>query len=177
MKALTLSLAAIPLAVAAGCGATVRSTVAPGANLAQYRTYQFYTPAYRANQPESPAEQELRAALSRDLASKGLVEAPANTPPDFLVAYYVKKQQKLDVSTVGYGFWGWGGPTNVSTYTEGTLIVDFIDSHTRNVFWRGTATDIVNNPDSPDLGRVDKAVSKLVNQYPTMMASTPRQAM
>jgi hypothetical protein len=58
------------------------------------------------------------------------------------------------------------------------LIVDFIDPHTNQVFWRGTATDIVNNPNSPDLGKLDAAVTKLVKQYPgSAMASTSRPAM
>jgi Domain of unknown function (DUF4136) len=170
-------LAAI-LAIGAGCGATVHSTVAPNANLGQYRNYSFQTPRYRVGQSESPAEQELRAALRNNLAQKGLTEAPAGQQPDFLVAYHVKEQQKLDVDTMGYGFgWGWGGPAAVTTYTQGTLIVDFIDPRTNQAFWRGTASDIVDHPESPDLGKLDKAVAKLVNQYPSMVASAPRPAM
>jgi len=29
----------------------------------------------------------------------------------------------------------------------------------------------------PDLGKLDSAVAKLVNQYPSQLAATPRQAM
>jgi hypothetical protein len=171
-----LHLAAVLLI--AGCGATVRSTVAPNANLGQYHTYSFFTPGYRANTPETPAEQQLREALRSNLTQKGLTEAPAGVQPDFEIAYHVKEQQKLDVNTVGYGFWGWYGGTYVTSYTEGTLIVDFIDPRNNNVFWRGTASDVVNNPATPDLNKLDKAVAKLVNQYPTQMtAAAARPAM
>jgi hypothetical protein len=176
MKTRSLLVAAFILVVA-GCGAQVRSTVASGANLSQYRTYAFYTPAYRANRPESPGEQELRMSLRNSLAERGLTEVPAGIAPDFEVAYHVKKQQKLDIDTVGYGFWGWSPAANVTTYTEGTLIVDFIDPRTNTVFWRGTATDVLHHPESPDMARVDAAVAKLIRQYPSMMAATPRQAM
>jgi hypothetical protein len=164
-------------AIAAGCGATVSSTVAPNANLGQYKTFAFKTPQYRAGRAESPAEQELQTALRNDLAQKGLAEAAPGQPPDFLIAYHVKEQQKLDVADVGYG-WGWGlGGPDVTEYTQGSLIVDFIDPHTNKAFWRGTASDVVNNPNSPNLGKVDKAVAKLVNQYPSAMASTSRPTM
>lgn len=167
------------VAFGAGCGATVHSTVAPNANLGQYKTYAFRTPRYREGAPETPAEQELRAALRNDLAGKGLVEASAGQPPDFLIAYHVERQQKLDVQSVGYGYgWGWGGgPVSVTTYTEGTLIVDFIDPRTNSAFWRATASDVINHPASPDLGKVDKAVAKLVDQYPSQMAAASRTTM
>jgi hypothetical protein len=175
MKARRLCLAALPIIVA-GCGATVRSTMAPGANLGQYHTYAFHTPSYRAGATETLAEQELRSALRNSLAERGLREAPPGVAPDFRVAYYVKTQERLNVNYVGYGFWGWG-PTTVTPYTEGTLIVDFIDHQTNSVFWRGTARDVVNHPDAPNLRRVDDAVAKLIRQYPSMMAAGTRQAM
>ena len=174
MKSLMLRCAAV--ALIAGCGASVSSTVTPGTNLAQYRTWAFYTPPYRVGQVESPGEQETRNALRNALAQKGMTEAAPGQQPDFLVAYHARKQQRLDVTSAGYGWWGWGG-TDVYQYTEGTLIVDFVDPRTNQAFWRGTASDVVNNPEMPDLGKLDSAVAKLVNQYPSQLAATPRQAM
>jgi uncharacterized protein DUF4136 len=168
---------AIAVLTAAGCGASVHSSIAPNANLGQYKTFAFKTPQYRAGKAESVAEQELRTALRNDMAQKGLTEAAAGQQPDFLVAYHVKEQQKLDVEDVGYGFgWGWGG-ADVYQYTQGTIIVDFIDPRTNQAFWRGTASDVVNHPETPDVGRLDNAVAKLVNQYPSQMAAAPRPAM
>jgi Domain of unknown function (DUF4136) len=176
MKTRLAALAAL-LALSVGCGATVHSSIAPNANLGQYRTFAFKMPRYHAGQPETPAEQELRSTLRNDLALKGLTEAAPGQQPDFLISYHVKQQQKIDVDTVGYGFGWWGGPADVYTYTEGTLIVDFIDPRTNQAFWRGTASDVVNHPYSPDLAKVDKAVAKLVNQYPAQMAAMPRPTM
>jgi hypothetical protein len=165
------------VALCVGCGATVSSTVAPNANLAQYHTYAFRTPTYRQGKAESPAEQELRGALRNSLAQKGMMEAGPGQQPDFLISYHVKTQQKLDVNTVGYGYW-WGyGGYDVTTYTEGTLIVDFVDPRSNSVFWRGTASQVVNHPYAPDLAKIDKAVTKLVGQYPAMVAAVPRTAM
>jgi len=175
MRSLLLRCAAVLFI--AGCGASVSSTVTPGTNLARYKTYQFFTPTYRQGQVESPGEQEVHAALRNDLANKGLVEAVPGQAPDFLVAFHARKQQKLDVTSAGYGWYGWGG-TDVYQYTEGTLIVDFIDPLTKKAFWRGTASQIIDNPNNPDLGKIDKAVAKMIDEYPApMMAGTTRPTM
>jgi uncharacterized protein DUF4136 len=163
-------------AVAACSGITANSNIAPGTNLAQYRTYAWHSGV--SGQPESLGDQEVRSALQSQLAEKGL-QLATNSPPDFLVAYHGKKEQKVDVYPGGYGYWGygWGGFPDVETYTQGTLIVDFIDPKTNKVFWRGTATGVLDNPNNPNMSKIDTAVAKLVQQYPTQMASTQRPAM
>ncbi len=175
MRSFLLRVAAV--ALIAGCGASVSSTVSPGANLGRYHTYAFYTSPYRAGAAESPSEQEVKSALRNSLAQKGMVETAPGQTPEFLVAFHARKQQKLDVTSAGYGWWGLGG-ADVYTYTEGTLIVDFIDPATKNVFWRGTATQIIDNPYAPNLNKIDKAVAKMIDKYPaTMTAGVARPAM
>jgi Domain of unknown function (DUF4136) len=161
--------------VGAGCGATINTTVAPNANLQQYRTFAFYVPPDKQGQPESVMDQTIRSSLRNDLAAKGMTEAE-NGSPDFLISYQVKTQQKLEVYSTGYGYWGWPG-TSVNQYTQGTLIVDFIDPHAKQVFWRGTASAVVNNPESPNLDKLGKVVGDMVNKYPNVMATSPRQTM
>jgi len=173
MKSSMLMLAAIT--VATGCGATVHSSTSPNANLGQYKTYSFYSSPYKQGQPESVADQNIRAALQRDLAAKGMTEA-TSAPPDYLVAFHLVEQQKLEANDVGYGFWGFGG-VDLTTYTQGTIIVDFIDPHTRKVFWRGTASQIVNDPNNVNTAKLDKAIAKLINTYPSTVASTARPVM
>jgi hypothetical protein len=162
--------------VAAGCGATIRTTVAPNANLQQYRTFAFYVPPDQQGKPESMVDQTIRASLRSDLAAKGITEAEGGAP-DFLISTHVKTQQKLEVWSSGYGYWGGWGGTNVSQYTQGTLIVDFIDPHSKQVFWRGTASDVVNHPESPDLNRLGNVVGEMVSKYPNVMAAAPRTTM
>jgi hypothetical protein len=172
-----LSTAALLFAAASCSGITANSNIAPGTNLAKYRTYGWQNQG--TGQPESIGEQEVRSALQTQLAQKGLTLA-TTTPPDFLVSYHAKKQEKVESYPGGYGYYGygWGGFPDIETYTEGTLIVDFIDPKTNRVFWRGTASGVLDNPDSPNMERIDTAVAKLVQQYPQQMtATTPRPAM
>ena len=176
MRSFLLGVAA--LALAAGCGASVSSTVMPGANLGHYHTYAFYTPPYRAGAPATPSEQEVKIALANSLAQKGITEAAPGQTPDFLVAFHARRQQKIDVTSAGYGWGWWGGGGDVYTYTVGTLVVDFVDPSTKTVFWRGTASQVIDNPYAPNLHKIDKAVAKLVDKYPaTMTAGVARPMM
>lgn len=165
--------------VAAGCGATIRSTTASNADLTRYKTYSFSKPPAKAGQPESIVDQTIDSSLKEDLAAKGLTEATPDQNPDFLVAHHVKTQEKMDVEEVDYGFYGgWPGGADVTEYVEGTLIVDFIDPKTKQVFWRGTATSVVNHPESPDIPKLEKVVGQVVDRYPAAaVAATPRTTM
>jgi hypothetical protein len=79
-------------------------------------------------------------------------------------------KQKLEADDMGYGVWGFGS-ADLTTYTQGTLVVDFIDPQTHKVFWRGTASEIVANPSNVNASKLNKAVAKLVDQYPSHVAN------
>jgi hypothetical protein len=172
--------AAAALLCAVGCAPiSTTAAMAPSTPVARYRSWAWYKG--QAGAPESLAEQEMRASLERNLADKGLTQSTSGSA-DFLVSYHTKQQQKVQVTPgygYGYGYWGygWGGFPDVTTYTEGTLIVDFIDPVTNQVFWRGTASSVVEHPNNPNPQRIDKAVSKLMSKYPSQMASGLRQRM
>lgn len=180
---------AVGLAVLlAGC-VSVRSAVAPNANLGALRTFAFVAPD-NARAPvdprsrgatllgDSPAGQQIQRQLWENLTAKGYAAAPQGVQPDFLVAYRTVYRERTDVTGWGgpwafgggWGWgWGWGGPwgADVNTYTEGTIVVDFVDPASNRVLWRGTATSVVDHPDNPKLGHIAKAVDKLMKDYPT----------
>jgi hypothetical protein len=152
---------------------TTSANVAPGADLAKYRTYGWVAPP--PGHITTVAEQQMRSAIEQDLTQKGLTPA-TNAPPDFLIGYHVREQQVTQVEPGAWGY-GWAGYPDLYTYTQGTLIVDFIDPHTNQVFWRGTATGVVQNPNNPDAQKLNDAVAKLIDRYPTQVAGMPRQPM
>jgi hypothetical protein len=174
-----IALSFVALVAYAGCSTVqVRSAAAPGVNLAQYRTFTFLPAANpgseAASWDRSPAGQEVRNRIAQDLISKGYAPAQPDEKPDFVIATHAKRQQKLDVQNWGYPgpYWGYGwANTSVTEYTQGTILVDFIDPRTNQVFWRGTASAVVNHPENPDLNKVAKAVDKLMTQVPVQLAS------
>ncbi|HZS36314.1 MAG TPA: DUF4136 domain-containing protein [Polyangia bacterium] len=171
---LAILIAVAPLAAAAlGCGATVHSSFAPGANVQQYKTFSFQRPQSPAARPASIADQEIEDALRQSLIAKGYVESTDGNP-DFVVVHHVMLQQRTQVDRVGTGWYGFGGTVSTYSYTEGTVIVDFVDPKTNQAFWRGTAADVVNRPASPNPAKIRAAVTKLINRYPSNVAAIPR---
>jgi len=71
----------------------------------------------------------------------------------------------------GYGYYGmWAGAprtyTDVSQYTEGTLILDFVDAKTKKLVFRGIGTGTVSDPET-NAERIKEAVEKIVNDFPS----------
>ena len=123
-------------------------------------------------------------AIEHYIAMGGTQEVKDN--PDVYVTYHTnsKEEMQLNTSSFGYGYpggWGWGGygygagwgggasmgssTTSVSTYEVGTLIVDVWDAASKELVWRGTATDIYlsDNPDKM-MKKIDKALAKIVKK-------------
>lgn len=172
MKLQTMALFSM---LAAGCASIdTNARVAPGADLAQYHTWAWAQNDNGA--APTVADQAIKDSLAQNLAQKGLVPA-TNGPADFLIAFHTATQQQTRVSPGSfYGYYAYGYP-DVYTYTEGTLIVDFVDARTHKVFWRGTASGTAEHPDNPDPKRVAGAVDKLMEKYPQQVAATPRPTM
>lgn len=174
---------ALGLVFAAGC-ITTRATTAPDVSLSQYHSFAF---APEANQTiaRTPTGAVVRDAITRELAEKGIYPATGGAAPDFYVSYQLVMREQL--ASTGWGGWGWGwggwgwggwgtwgGPGDVYEYTEGTLIVDFVDPRTNRSFWRGTATSVVNNPDNPSQKKMATSVAKMMDKYPArLQASAP----
>ena len=84
-------------------------------------------------------------AINTELEAKGMKQSSEN--PDFLIALQGTAQTKVNVTDYGYSYgryWA-AGPRNVdvNTYQEGTIYLDFIDGKTKELFWRGTGTSVV----------------------------------
>ena len=56
---------------------------------------------------------------------------------------------------------------DVRSYTDGTMLLDFVDAKAKKLVWRGTASDTFSSPDLGAVKRsVDEAVRQLVTSYP-----------
>jgi hypothetical protein len=176
MRTLRLGIVAMLAATSALSCSTmeVKTNYNPSAQFGRYRTYAWLPNTDEGRHADlmrgSPAEQRIRADVDRQLAARGIVPAPPGQPPDFLVTYHAALEEKVSVRDWGYGYgyryaWGPGMGPDAYSYTQGTLIIDFIDPATQQSFWRGYASDAVDNPGSGG-GKIDEAVSKIMQKYP-----------
>jgi hypothetical protein len=163
------TIALLLVGAAASCSSvSVTTRTAPNANLAHYRTFAWFHPPGSQTTPESITDQQIRQSLVDSLSTRGINYSAEK--PDFLVSYFVVNQQRIQTSPAYYGWgWGWTGYTDVYTYTEGTIVVDFIDPASNRAFWRGSASQVVDNPVNVSPAKINKAVAKMINRYPTTM--------
>jgi len=143
------------------------------ASFSQYRTYTLAPGTEKIGLSPS-SETALREALRAGLARHGVSETSENA--DLHVVRHISAQEKVRVyqSSAGvpyrygrYGMWA-GAPygyTDVSQYTEGTLILDFVDAKTQKLVFRGIGTGTVSDPET-NAARIKEVVEKIVQDFP-----------
>lgn len=181
-----LALAAALCATLAGCAtAKVTTEFNPKADFRAYKSYAWVTSAPGPEQApaiRNPAVLALvHQAIDRELANRGMQRVETGQP-DLLVAVHGMAKDRIEVQTYGYAYaaspYGYyGGPMmgpypgpvamggTVQQYRDGTLILDLVDGKTRELVWRGTASDTVSDP-SQVQGVVNDAVKAMLAEYP-----------
>ena len=162
----------------AGCSTVqIDTQYKPGTDYKKYRTF-AWNPIEpgpeQATEARDPAVRQLVfSTIEKRLIDRGFRKAAPEATPDFFIAVHGWSRDKIDVKQYGYvyGYSGYGmyptmgGPAvEVRQYKEGTIVVDFIDVTTHEMFWRGTASDTF----LPGTGRdaVKDALAALLDAYP-----------
>jgi hypothetical protein len=106
------------------------------------------------------------------LTAKGWVRTENEDQADATVVLHGATQVKHTLNTFydGWGGWGYGGmssgTTTVTDYKVGTLVVDIFETKSKNLVFRGTASDeISDNPDK-NVKKITKATDKLFKDFP-----------
>src|SRR5207244_13471703 len=65
----------------------------------------------------------------------------------------------------------WGGgmgmsTTTVDNYKVGTLIIELFDGTSKNLIWRGSASNTLSNNADKNIKSLDKNVQKMFEQFP-----------
>lgn len=186
---LRIGVALLIIAVISACSALqVNHDYDPSADFAQYRTF-----AWAPDPPpgsghlliDSPLmDRRIRTAIETTLKSKGYTQVESGRP-DFFVTYQLVVKTQIDVNTVGpafvwrgypFGYRGfphpyWGGidyMTYVDQYEVGTLIIDFTDAQTHQLFWRGIGERRLSQQSTPEktTEMVNRTVAEMLAQYP-----------
>lgn len=148
------TIAVISFCVTACSTVSVTTDYDPSAPFAQYRTYSL-TPSTDKVGLSPSSEAALRDSLRTGLMQHGISETRENA--DLHVVRHISSKEKTVVHQSGagvpyrygrYGMWG-GAPyyyTDVSQYTQGTLILDFVDAKTQKLVFRGIGAGTISDP-------------------------------
>jgi hypothetical protein len=154
-------------------------------NFSNYKTYAFYKKGIDKVEISDLDKRRILRAIEADLDAKGFIKSK---DPDLLVNIFTKSREKIDVYNnayygwypwyYGYGFYGGGygygfGYNNVSRSTEGTLFIDLIDAHKKELAWQGIGKGILSYNKSIEKkeARIIEFVTEIMTQYPP----TPEQ--
>jgi len=142
----------------------ISTDTAPGVNFGAYHTYSWVS-----SQPPGGMNPVLyqRVMGDFDSALAGLGYRKADSGGDMALALTVGTQNKTDFDS-----WGrFGFQTSVYQYTQGQLSLDAFDTKTKQALWHGQATETVN-PDKPNEGAIDSAISRLMQKFPPTAAAS-----
>jgi len=170
----------IACALSACSTVTVTTDYDHSVSFAKFRTYSL-SPAAQGQTLSPSSEAALRDSLRTELGARGIREVSRGRA-DLAVVRHAFHQEKVAVQHYtdwGYGYGGrpyrygyysmWAGAprtyTDVTQYTEGTLVLDFVDTRTNKLVFRGTAQAVVEGPES-NARKIQEAVAKIVAKLP-----------
>ena len=173
MKTLKLTLLLAALAMLGSC-VSVRTMADydKQANFSNYKTYAFYKPGIDKAEISDLDKKRILRAIEAEMAAKGFTKSET---PDVLVSIFTKERERVDVYNNNWG-WGWywnpwwWGPNynNVSTRTEGSLYIDLIDAHKKELVWQGKGTGNLNYAGNVERKeqRIQEFVAEILKKYP-----------
>jgi Domain of unknown function (DUF4136) len=142
------------------------------ANFAQYKTY-----SWEHVKTKDPLDVDrIKSAVNAALSAKGWTQVDSGGDVSVMAIEMTQDQQALNTFYDGFGGgWGWrrfggGGfgeaTTTTETYKVGTLVVDLFDTKTKQLMWRGSASDTLSNNSSKNIKNLDKGVDKMFKKFP-----------
>jgi hypothetical protein len=166
------------LALGVGTGAFAQDVSVDfdkGADFSKYKTFSVKVGTAWGN---PLGEKRVTTEIEEALTGKGWAKAD-ESKADTVVVLHGATQVKKDLNTFysggmgGYGYryggFGMGGGTahtSVSEYTVGTLVVDIFDAKSKNLLFRGTATDELSDKPEKNQKKLDKASQKMFKNFP-----------
>jgi hypothetical protein len=156
---------------------SVSTNMDKSVNVNNYKTYAWREPDIKAENPVYKSDlidKAIRENAERELSQRGLRYNEQN--PDLYIVYhtYVENVQR----TYGYPYYGYGYPyygyggfggfgysPTISNTVQGTLVLDFIDSRTNKLVWRGSTQDDVTNVSKIEK-TLEKDVHAILKKYP-----------
>jgi Domain of unknown function (DUF4136) len=143
-----------------------------GTNFGQYKTYSWE----QVKTKDALDVDRIKAAVNAALAAKGWTQLDSGGDVSIMAVEITRNQQTLNTFYDGFGGgWGWrrfggGGfgeaTTTTDTYKVGTVVVDLFDTKTKQLIWRGSASDTLSNNSDKNIKNLDKSVEKMFKNFP-----------
>jgi hypothetical protein len=147
---------------------------------ADFKSLKTFSTKLGTSWGNSMSENRIMERLEAALSAKGWQKVASGG--DALVALHGASSTKRSVNTFysgdagwgGYGYRGWGGggmsmgtaTTTESEYQVGTIVVDIFNASSKQLVFRGTASDTISDKIEKNMKKVDKAYQKMFKNFP-----------
>jgi hypothetical protein len=142
------------------------------AHFALYKTY-----SWEHVESKDPLNVDrIKHAVNAVLAARGWTLVDSGADVAVLAMEITRDQQTLDTFYDGFGGgWGWrrfggGGfgeaTTTTDTYKVGTVVVDLFDTKTKQLIWRGAASDTLSDNSDKNIKNLNESVDKMFKHFP-----------
>lgn len=164
---LTVITAALLLSALAVWAAEITTDYDHSANFARIKTYSWA----KVQTQNSLWDDRVKSAVDSQLAAKGWSQVPSGGDVTVCARGVIRDQQELNTFYNGFGgfrrFGGFGtSTTTVDTYRVGTLIVDVFNGATKELLWRGVASDTLSNKNDKNIKKLDSNLQKMFKKFP-----------
>jgi hypothetical protein len=137
-----------------------------------FRTFHTYSfarpPAGPQATPYPLLGKEVAAAVDAQLRKKGLT--PVATSGDLVVHLQTGVTRGYDVASTAYGprFGMARGSAQVRPVSTGSLVVDLVDAHTKELAWRAVSSDEIDPRISPEdrASRIAEVTKTMFREFP-----------
>ncbi len=173
------------MVVAWGCASPgniplVQSEYWKGESFAAYERYTWALGDGRGREQTQVEDHRLheliRAAVDEGLTARGYTLGPP-AEADFLVTYHCRIAEQVQVDVIDRVWYGsddgadWEEVTprvELSSFDEGSIVIDIIDAATGRRVWRGVARGRVTLDAAPDQYQaiVDRSVRQILDAFP-----------
>jgi hypothetical protein len=173
MQKVMLALVGITLVFAGMASAQqVKTDYDRSANFALYKTY-----SWEHVETKDPLNVDrIKHAVNTVLAARGWTMVDSGADVAVVAMEITRDQQTLNTFYDGLGGgWGWrrfggGGfgeaTTTTDTYKVGTVVVDLFDTKTKQLIWRGSASDTLSDNSDKNIKNLNESVDKMFKHFP-----------
>ncbi len=165
------TLLSIALLAAVAAWASITTDYDHSVSFANFKTYSWG----KVETANSLWDERVKSAVDSALTAKGWNQVASGG--DVIVNAFGKTKSEHTIDTFYDGFggggWRWRGfggfgesTTTVDTYQVGTLVVDMFDPNSKNLIWRGVASDTLSGSPEKNTKKLDGEVHKLFEHFP-----------
>jgi len=138
----------------------------PSTDFLKFHTFTIRQGDIQAKSPElkSPlVRKKIEDSIRSQLEAKGLREVSGR--PDLVVNFRFGAADKRQMESFPTGRWGRGRRVETFRFTEGTLVVNLMDTEGRDLVWRGVYRDDESSP-AKISNKLPDDIKKLFSDFP-----------